>query len=202
MGFSFKKGLSAAKGLIDPFGLFKKSDDGGGAPGYSGPKFGIAKTEDFMKDDKVPQGLDQSGAIGKRFQRQREQVQQQTGGAQQQAVDAIKRRFASLGGGGGAQIKLEQQALERGEEAKRESIKDIGLQEEESMAQNARSNADLEFRQKAFNFEKGSKLHELNLAERQQQISQAEGEYNARMNQFLNKPPKQGLVSRVLGNIL
>lgn len=201
MGF-IKKAFGTAKSLVDPLGLFSKSKSEPGAPGYSGPKFGIAKTEDFMKDDKVPQGLDQSGSIGKRFQRQREQVQQQTGGAQQQAVDAIKRRFASLGGGGGAQIKLEQQALERGEEAKRESLRDLGLAEEESMAQNARSNADLEFRQKAFNFEKGSKLHELNLAERQQQISQAESEYNARMNQFLNKPPKQGLISKVLGDIL
>lgn len=201
MGFDFKRvGLAIGSGGLSE--LSRKNGSSPSIPGYSGPKFGIAKTEDFIKDDKVPQGLDQGGAISKRFGQKREQIQQQTNTGQEQAIDAIKRRFAGMGGGGGAQIKLEQQALDRGEQAKRESLKDLGMQEEEAMSQNARSNADLDFRQKAFNFEKGSKLHELNLAERQQQISQAESEYNARMNQFLNKPPKQGFISNILGNIL
>lgn len=209
LGSSIKKYGGKAIGAIHSGGLSLLGGKGGGGgmrpPGYKGPKFGIAKTESFIKNEEAPQlfGKDVEGAIGQRFQRQRERASQEINAGNQAQLEAIKRRFSSMGGGpSGAQIKLEQQALESGEKAKQQALLDLSEQEETQKMQRGLAQAEIDFKQKALNFEKGSKLHELNLAERQQQIAQSENAYSARLNQFLNQPPKEGLVSKILGPLL
>jgi hypothetical protein len=187
------------------------------------PVFGMRKTEEFMKDapaetiKRVELGQN-NDPINRRFGMMRERVSQESNANLDKGLDVLKRRFASMGStGSGAQLKLEQQAIEEGSKAKADQLKEMDLaqedqiaaREEQRMLQQAQmdqqtnmAQADLNFRTKVFSFERGSKLHELDLAERQQQIDTASTEFNKRMAEQMAKPPKQGFVSRALDGII
>jgi hypothetical protein len=74
--------------------------------------------------------------------------------------------------------------------------------EAEAMMNKDLAQADMDFKSRVFSFERGSKMHELDLAERQQQIDTVATEINAKTAHEMGKPPKQGIISSVLGGIL
>ena len=172
---------------------------------YNGPKFAMKKTSDFIQNEAPVQigGPNASSALNRRYQQMRDRVSQDSNAAGDKALGAIQRRFASIGAGGsGAQIKMMTQAQEQAQKQKADAISQVDMAEQQEISNRELAQADMDFKNRVFNFERGSKLHELDLAERGQQISQAQDEYSARLNAFLNKPPKQGLVSNLLGDLL
>ncbi len=211
--------LGAASSLAK---MFKpKAEGGGGAEvGPNGqPIFGVRNTEEFMKDNPAEQIqrvklADDGGALKRRFDVRRERAGQENVAAVNQADDALKRRFSAIGGAGsGAAIKLQQQMLEKGNQQKAQAFEDISTAEEDAVSQRDMAQAqmdhqtnlaqaDMNFKNKVFNFERGSKLHELDLAERQQQYDAYANEVNARTAAQMAKPPKQGLLSGLLDGII
>jgi hypothetical protein len=191
--------------------------DGRGGPSGFGsngtPQFGMRSTSEFMEDTPAEQikrvKLD-GGAMSRRFGALRERTGQEINAGAQRNSDAMTRRFASMGStGSGAAIKMQQQGAEEADRMKAQAMQDINIQEEDAnMAREGQqaqmdqqvnlAQADMNFRQKAFNFEKGSKLHELNLAERQMQVDNSTTEFNKRVAAEQSKKPKQGLLSGML----
>jgi hypothetical protein len=179
----------------------------GGGPnlGSPVPQFQMRKTEEFIKEDKAPQigGPDGASAMQRRFQTARERVSGDSNAALDQGRDQLQRKFASQGAvGSGAQIKLESKMNDQSQRQKADALQAVNDAETQAVEQRDAQQADLDFRNKIFNFERGSKLHELDLAERQQQISSSQDQYNARLNEFLNAPPKKGMLSGLLDGIL
>lgn len=193
-------------------------------PGQTGigaggaPIFGMKKTEDFIKEDPAEQiqraklNAD-GGALGRRFNSMRERASQENNAALGSNIDALKRRFAAMGStGSGAMIKLQQQATEQADKMRSQSMQDINMAEEDANMQRDAmqaqmdqqvnlAQADMNFKNRVFSFERGSKLHELDLAERQQQIDSSTTDFNKRLSEQMSRP-KQGLISGMLGDIL
>jgi hypothetical protein len=193
-------------GLMDTVHVYKKILGGGsksGGKGFKGPKvpeFAMRKTEDFIKEEpRIEIGQN----APKRFETYRQNAIGQINKDQSENATALQRRFAAMGASGsGAQLKLQEQANDMATRQKADAIANVNAQEEQAMENRDLAQADMDFRQRVFSFEKGSKMHELDLAERQQKISSVTEQYNAKLNEFLNKPPKQGLISGLLGDIL
>lgn len=217
----FGQGLAGQAGVPMP----------GGQPGQTGvsasgaPQFAMRNTSEFMKDTPADQikrvqlgDSAMGGAAARRYASMKEQMGQQANAAHDQANQDLTRKFAAMGSAGsGAHIKLQQQADQQGEEQRQRSMNELNIAEETETAQrdDARqmaqaqmdqqlniAQADTNFKQKVFNFESGSKLHELDMAERQQQIDANSTEFNKRMAEQMAKPPKQGLFSSLFDGIL
>lgn len=169
------------------------------------PKFAMRRTDEFMKNDQAPQigGADGSNALNRRFAGIKERVTNQANAAGRTAADALKRRFAAQGAAGsGAEIKAQQLAEQQNLSARNDALVNVEAMEAEAFMNRDLAQADMEFKQRVFNFERGSKMHELDLAERQQQQDAVAQEINARVAKEQMKPPKQGLLSGLLDGIL
>lgn len=207
MGFGFKDLARPVAGAYS--GLIKggkaKQPAGPDLGGTKSPKFAMRKTEEFMKNDPAEQigGPNGASALARRYENLRTRTSQDANAAVGGATDALKRRFASLGASGsGSAIKLEQQAMEAGQQQKADAIQQINDAEQAEVSNRDLAQADMNFKQKVFNFEKGSKMHELDMAERQMQIDSTSTEFNKRLAAFQAQPPKQGIISSILGDIL
>lgn len=195
----------AAAGYAIGSGLGGKKRSAGGPGGPKIPQFGMKKTEDFIKQDPRIEvgGPNAAGAMSRRFNSLRERTGNQVNASVGTASDAIKRRFASQGAAGsGAQIKAEMLLQDQGERQKQDAYQGIDAQQGQEELGLAGSQADMDFKQKVFSFERGSKMHELDLAERQQQQDAVATDINARTAAQMAKPPKQGLISNILGDLL
>lgn len=135
------------------------------------------------------------------FERQRERVGQQAGAQAEQASGALRRRFAATGmGNSGAAIAAEQQAQERGNQARAGAIADVDAAEAQDSAQKAEVQANRDFqsgeaekgrkfeggyRDKEFEFNKMNADRQFGLSERQfdrqMQFNQEESAFNRRM---------------------
>jgi hypothetical protein len=190
--------VKAYKGVKNMFG--GKKSGGSGFKGPKVPEFAMRNTSEFIKEEpRIEIGQN----VPKRFETYRQNAIGQINKDQSANANALQRRFAAMGASGsGAQLKLQEQANELATRQKTDAIANVDAAEEQAMEQRDAQQADMDFRQKVFSFEKGSKMHELDLAERQQKISSVTEQYNAKLNEFLNKPPKQGLISGLLGDIL
>lgn len=163
------------------------------------PEFAIRKTADFMPNDAAPT-LPGNEAISKRFNLMRERAGQSASAGTQQSRDALARRFSAMGGSNsGARIKLEQEAFDQGEQTKNQALEGINQQEQDALLNKDMAQADMDFKQKVFNFERGSKMHELDLTERQQQYEASDNEFNRRVAQEQLKQPKKGFLDNILG---
>lgn len=220
MGFDLGKGLvtgtlaglaTGGVGFGPVAGILAGGFLGGGSrQSFNGgppiPNFAMRKTTDFNQDNPNIQigGPNGQSAMQKRFNTLREAAGNQANAASGQTSDAIKRRFASMGAGNsGAQIKMEQQALDQNEEQKQRAISDINNQETEAGANRDSAQASLDFQNRVFSFNQASKMHELDLAERQQKIDSYSAEYNKQLSEFqANQQPQGGLISNVLGGLL
>lgn len=164
-------------------------------------------------------------AAARRFQLQRDRMSQDLNKSRQGTFDALQRRFASMGGGAsGARLKIEQQASEASDRQMRDAMSEIDSAEELAQAERDAASVDREanvalqqgqldqqrnlaqadqnFRTKVFSFERGSKLHELDLAERQQKIDQVTTKFNSQIAAQMARPPKEGMLSGLLGGII
>jgi hypothetical protein len=178
-----------------------KGGGGGGFPAI--PKFDMKKTEDFIKQDPRIEIGGGDSAISRRFSGMKARVGQQANAQLQDNTNALTRRFASQGAAGsGAQIKAEMMAQGNSEAAKNDALLQVEGMEAEAMNNRDLAQADMDFKQRVFSFERGSKMHELDLAERQQQQDAVATEINARVAKEQMKPPKQGIISTMLGDIL
>lgn len=197
-------GIGAIPGILA--GGFLGGGSGGGFNGGPAiPSFAMRKTTDFNQDNPNIQigGPNGAGAMAKRFNSLRDQANNQSNAASGQASDAIKRRFASMGAGNsGAQIKMEQQALDRNEEQRSATQANINNQETEAGANRDSAQASLDFQNRVFSFNQASKMHELDLSERQQKIDSVTGEYNKNLSTYEAQKPQGGLISNVLGGLL
>jgi hypothetical protein len=205
MGFDIGKGFKQAVGGFWGGALSGGKDGGGGMGAPKIPKFAMKKTEDFIKQDPRIEigGPNGSSAISRRFAGVKEKVGQQANAQLQTNTNALQRRFASQGAvGSGAAIKAEMLAQQNNETAKNDALMQVEGMEQEAFMNRDMAQADMDFKSRVFSFERGSKMHELDLAERQQQIDTASTEINAKTAHEMAKPPKQGLISSVLGGIL
>lgn len=185
---------------------------GGGKGGGNGgpdlpkiPKFAMKKTEDFIKNEAAPMigGADGASALSRRFGGMKERITNQANAAGRTQSDAIKRRFAAQGAvGSGAEMKMQQMADEQNLAQRNDALVNVEAMEAEAFMNRDLQQADMDFKQKVFNFERGSKMHELDLAERQQQQDAVATEINARVAKYQMQPPKQGLLSSALGGLL
>ena len=209
MGFNIGKaiGTYVTGGLSDAARLLSGGKGGasGGGVGYKIPKFAMRKTDEFVKNDAAPQvgGADGASAISRRFAGIKERMGNQVNAQGQMNADALKRRFASQGAvGSGAEIKAQMLNEEKTMQAKNDALIGVEAMEAEQMMNRDLAQADMDFKQKVFNFERGSKMHELDLAERQQQQDAVATQINARTAQEMSKPPKQGLLSGLIGDLI
>jgi hypothetical protein len=205
MGFNIGKGFGAAVGGFWGGALGGGKDGGGGSAGPKIPKFAMKKTSEFIKEDpRIEIGGPGGGnAIQRRFSGVKEKVGQQANAQLQSNTNALQRRFASQGAAGsGAAIKAEMMAQQNSETAKNDALMQVEGMEAEAMMNKDLAQADMDFKSRVFSFERGSKMHELDLAERQQQIDTVATEINAKTAHEMGKPPKQGIISSVLGGIL
>jgi hypothetical protein len=148
------------------------------------------------------------GAPNPRFQVMRERVGQEIGAQAQQNQDALKRRFAALGGlNTGSAIKAQQSAQQQGNEMRSRAMREIDAQEadQDFQRQEARDvmkaqqdfqageagkqrdfqasqgGLDRAFQERVFAFDSASKLRQLDLAERDFRLREDESEFNKRM---------------------
>lgn len=166
------------------------------------PKFDMKKTSDFITQD--PQiKVGNPDAMVRRFQGMKERVGNQSNAQLQSNSDALKRKFASQGAvGSGAEIKAQMMLQDQAQRAKDDALTQLDAMEQEAWTNQSNMQAEMDFRQRVFSFERGSKMHELDLAERQQQQDAVATEINARVAKEQMKPPKQGLLSNLLGDLL
>jgi hypothetical protein len=182
-----------------------KQPSGPNFGGTKTPMFAMKNTSQFMKDDpSIKIGGDQGGsAIQRRYAGLRDRASQDANANMDVASNALKRKFTSIGAAGsGSAIKMQQQLLDQGARQKADAIRDIDTQEQAELSNRELAQADMDFKQRVFNFDKGSKLHELDLAERQQQIDSTSTEFNKRLAEFQARPPKHGLLTSVLGDLI
>jgi hypothetical protein len=188
-----------------------------GGPGTGGHAGGAQNTLNYIQDspaEKIQKTKLDGGPMSRRFGQMRDRAGSEINAGAQKNADALTRRFSSFGSSGsGAAIKMQQQAAEEADQLKANTMRDIDIQEEDvNMARESQqaqmdqqvnlAQADMNFRQKAFNFERGSKLHELNLAERQLAMDASTTDFNKRVAAEQMKKPKQGIISGVLDGIL
>jgi hypothetical protein len=125
----------------------------------------------------------------------------------QQNQDALKRRFAALGGlNSGAAIKQQQLLQERSQQQREEAIQGIDaaeadrdLQQREAQTQREFTGAEAEkqrgfqreqagidrgFQDRMFNFDKESKLKQMDLAFKQFKLQKDESEFNKRLERY------------------
>lgn len=223
MGWSLKKtlGMAWTPNLLNELTGHNKDPKNPLGGGAGLPKFAMRNTNDFMQaspDIKIQKttlpGSQANEAMAKRYSAMRERTSQDINSSADKSVNALNRRFTAMGSAGsGAQIKLQQQALENAERMKQDSMREIDANEAAEAAQrdDARAmaqaqmdqqtnlaQADMDFRNRVFSFERGSKLHELDLAERQQQIDTATTEFNSRVAAESARPKKGGFLSSLL----
>jgi hypothetical protein len=180
-------------------------------PSYgSGPQFGIKSTEDFVKQDPNIQisreGVQSPDAISRRYSGLKEQSGQRVNASLGNNMNAIQRRFASQGAqGSGAQLKVEQMAQDQAVRQKEEAAAGIDAQEQQSLdqasgqaAQLNTAQAGMDFQNRVFSFDRASKMHELDLQERQQQIDSATTEFNKRV---AGQQQRGGFLSNVIDSI-
>lgn len=186
--------------------LFAMLGKKGGPTGFSAggvPQFAMKNTSDFITNDTAPKIGGDGSAMARRYSNMRERVSQDANTNLQNTQHLLERKFASIGAGGsGSAIKMGVQANEASDRQRADAVQNINDQEALAGENKDLAQSDLDFKQKVFNFERGSKLHELDMAERQQQIDASSTEFNKRMAQFQAQPPKQGLLSNLLGGIL
>jgi hypothetical protein len=177
----------------------------------------MRKTSEFLqpveniKIDRV--AMPGSDAMSKRYQLQRERTGQDFNAQQDKSADAIKRKFASLGSSGsGAQLKIQEQSMAESQAQKQQAMEGIDTnqaaeQEQRDMQQGQMdqqmnlAQADMNFKNKVFSFEKGSKMHELDLAERSAQQDAATTEFNKRMSEYESRPKTKGLIGSLVGDL-
>ena len=170
---------------------------------FAGFKASATNTNEFVPKDapiKIGGGADRlSGA----FSRARDMAGNRSNAALQDQTNALQRRFSAMGAAGsGAQIKAIEQATEANNQQKLDAQSNIDIQEAQALQNQDMAQADLDFKQRVSNYEIGSKLHELNLAERQQRIDYETGKFNEGIAQQMAKPPEGGIITKVLGGIL
>lgn len=182
---------------------------GRGGGGFNGgpkiPDFAMRKTSEFERNNPNIQigGPNARQDLQKAFSGMKELAVNKANAGLQGQSNALQRRFSAMGASGsGAQIKALQLAHDAASKQASDAATEIGASEVQAFQNHDLAQADMDFKQRVFNFEQGSKLHELDLAERQQKIDAASTEYNRRLSQFQAQPPKEGLISRFLGGIL
>ncbi len=195
------------------------------APPSKVPKFDMKSPYAFMNQPdqgiKIQRttlpGMPDGDPMAKRFSRLRERTSQELNAGTDKNMDALTRRFASMGSvGSGAHIKLQQQTMENADKLRADQMQGLDIAEaeesgnrqmERDMAQAQMdlstnlAQADQDFKSKVFSFEKGSKLHELDLAERQQQIDANTTDFNMQLAKEMAKPPKQGFLGGIFDKI-
>lgn len=151
----------------------------------------------------------QLGSINDRLKSQVMQNARQQAGA---GTDAIARRMAASGGlNSGAFMKMDQQQRDAAFKGGQEQAAQLDTQMQDQLASagynaaNAqfqadldrnKTQADLDFRQKVFNFEAGSKMKDLDNADRQFNLDLVNTDFNRRLAQFesAQNQPKKGLL--------
>lgn len=189
----------------DPLGIFGGKGDQSGPNLPSIPKFAMRKTDEFIKNEAAPQigGPNGSNAINRRYSAIRESTANRLGASNRDASNAIQRKFASQGlSGSGAEIAAMQRQNDAEAAQKADVLAQVDIAESGEISNRDFAQADMDFKQKVFNFERGSKMHELDLAERQQQQDAVATEINALTAKEQMKPQKQGAISSMLGGIL
>lgn len=224
----YRVGDASIFGMMGMLGKDKEKNDGAGLT-----PFQRRSTEEFIKDVPAPKlegvkigdaslgAFDRANsAVSNRYAKLREETTQNANAASDKNMDALKRRFSSIGAqGSGAQIKLEQLAQKESEEQKRQAMRDLSLADGEELVnrdlqkasilnqrelaqagfdqQRNLAQADMDFKAKVFSFERGSKMHELDLAERQQHIDTQTTQFNSRIAEQMARPPKRGLMGAI-----
>lgn len=141
--------------------------------------------------------------LQKRFDQQRTQVGQRVSAARQQNQDALKRRFAAIGGlNSGAAIKQQQLADDTANQQREQgmaAVNDLEAQAREVQVnrdfqsgeaqkqrdfQSKQSDIDRQFQDKVFQFDKESKLKQLDLQSQDLALRRDENEFNKRMAQL------------------
>jgi hypothetical protein len=124
------------------------------------------------------------------FEAARNRVTSQFAGEKTSGNDAIERRFASLGAlNSGAAIKQTDNFQNKLREQESQALGDLNAQEAGQLAtmnderkfQVDAANRDMAFKNKVFSFERGSKMYELDLAERQFQEDRRSTDFNKRL---------------------
>ena len=203
LGDGFKWPAQLYSGIGGAFGGGSKGDGPGGVGASGIPKFGMKKTQDFIKPQENIQIGGGQNAVTNRYNAIRDRVGGQAGAALTGNISAVQRRFAAMGASGaGAQVKAEQMARDAGERQKNDAMLNVDVAESGEIANRDLAQADMDFKNRVFSFESSSKMHELDLAERQQQIDSATTEFNSRLASEQSKPPKQGMLSSLLGDLL
>lgn len=152
-----------------------------------------------LEREAVP-GITAQTDVLPQFQLARKRLGQQTVQDEQRTSDALNRRFAALGNfGGGAQIKIQQQA-EDAARRRRDSASE-GLDAAEATERQRRAefqegirqqalgrnqqrdlaNFDRQFQERVFNFDKNSKLAQFDLALEQFTLDRDTNEFNRRL---------------------
>lgn len=183
----------------------KKNGPGAPPPGPKAPKFAQRNTQDFIPKEAAVQigGPSGSSSLDRRYNALKEQVKNQGATAVQGANDQIQRKFSAMGASGsGAELKLLQEAQDNAQKQTNDAMLGVEAQYQGELSNRDLQQADMDFKQRVFNFDRGSKMHELDLSERQQQIDSVNTDFNKQMAQYMAQPPKQGLLSNMLGGIL
>lgn len=204
-------------GLLDSFNPFR----GPGTSGAAIAKRMAAKNkapaapqtwqDKYIKQDPNIQisreGVEDVNAVGRRFGALKEAAAGRVGSALNQNMNAVQRKFASMGAqGSGAQLKLEQLAQDQAVKQKEEAI--AGIDAQEAAARDSASNrtaqlntsqADMDFRNRVFSFERGSKMRELDIMDKQAEVDRQTTEFNKRLAM---QGEKGGLLSGLLDGLL
>lgn len=206
MGWGVVGSLAGAAKLGGLTGLIKGGGGGGGGISMpSIPKFAMKKTEDFVKNDPSVQvgGPNATNAINRRFNAIRESTSNRIGAAGRDNAQAMQRKFASQGlSGSGAEIAAMQKLNDQEAGQKADVLAQVDIAESGELSNQALAQADMDFKQRVFNFERGSKMHELDLAERQQQQDAVATEINALVAKEQTKEPKKGLLGGLIDGLL
>jgi hypothetical protein len=193
---------------MDPVGNYvvngNKTDP---TPQANIPKFAMRKTSDFM----MPQANIQIGgpsenALTRKYNALKESAGNRINASESGAADAIKRKFASQGASGsGAEVSALMQSQNQFSQQKNEAIGGLDSEQAgtqfQTEAQRGLAQADLDFKNRVFTFDSASKMHELDLAERQAQTDSAIQEFNGQVAAQAGKPQKKGVIGSILGGI-
>ena len=195
-------------GLINsitrPINKLFGGERGGGIGAPKVPQFEMKKTMDFMQKNPNIQIGGENGRqeLSKSFSGLKEQAVNRANAGAQTNQNAITRRFAAMGStGSGAYIKALENANDAAQNQIQEATQNIGFQEQQALQNRDLAQADLDFKNRVFSFDQASKLHELDLAERQQKIDSVIQQFNTRVAAEQTRP-QGGLISNILGGIL
>lgn len=195
-------------GLIDsvtkPINRLFGGQNGGGVGAPKVPQFEMRKTTDFMQNNPNIQIGGENGRqdLQKSFSGLKEQAVNRANASQQGNANAIQRRFAAMGASGsGAEIKALQNAQEQASNQIQDASQNIGFQEQQALQNRDLAQADMDFKNRVFSFDQASKMHELDMAERQQKIDSVIQQFNTKVAAEQTRP-QGGLISNVLSGIL